>query len=130
MVRTVDTYVVVLAISLCYSLPNLEELFLAFETGKHFKIIQVHEIAKSLWPLTCKALPLFHTILGCDTTSRFSGKDNKSCWDAWKAYPNPTDTLIIRLLDQPQHIKQEDLEVIERYIVVVYQRTCDSQTCN
>ena len=52
---SVDTDVVVFAISLCYSLPNLEELFVAFVTGKHFKIIPVHEIAKSLTSDVCSA---------------------------------------------------------------------------
>ena len=63
-VRTVHTDVVVLAISLCDSLQTLKELFVTIETGRHFKIIP-----------------------GCDTTSGFSGKGKKSCWDALKAYP-------------------------------------------
>ena len=46
-IRTVDTDVVVLAVS-CVRLFNITELWLAFGTGKHLLFIPAHEIADSL----------------------------------------------------------------------------------
>ena len=46
---TVDTDVVVLAVVAAAKL-NLQELWVAFGTGKHFRYIPIHEIAVSLGP--------------------------------------------------------------------------------
>ena len=46
-IRTVDTDVVVLAISV-FSTVSIDELWIAFGTGKSFRYIAVHEIARAL----------------------------------------------------------------------------------
>ena len=80
--RTVDTdiHVVVLAVA---TFPRLamEELCVAFGTGKHLRYIPAHEIAKSLGSEKPKALPMFHAFTGCDTVSSFSTKGKKTAWD-------------------------------------------------
>ena len=76
LVRTVDTDVVVLAVTAAQRL-NLSELWVAFGTGKGLQYLLVHEIAKVLGPERCKALPMFHAITGCDTVSSFAGRGEK-----------------------------------------------------
>lgn len=49
-IRTVDTDVVVLAVA-NYSSMDLDELWLAFGTGKHFRHIPAHELSQGLGPL-------------------------------------------------------------------------------
>jgi hypothetical protein len=66
MIRTIDTDVVALAISIFHIVPVIE-LWIAFGTGKHFRYLAVHDIAKTLGHEKCKALPLFHAMTGCDT---------------------------------------------------------------
>ena len=48
-IRTVDTDVVVLAVS-CVKSFNITELWLAFGTGKHLRFIPAHQIVESLGP--------------------------------------------------------------------------------
>jgi len=69
LIRTVDTDVVVLAIAYEQQL-ELQELFIAFGVGKHFRYLPIHKITTSLTQ-QCEALPfimlsqgviLFHTL--------------------------------------------------------------------
>ena len=63
-IKTVDTDVVVLAISCIKTVVGLEELYIAFGTGKQFKILPVHQIVSNLGTSICKALPLFQALTG------------------------------------------------------------------
>ena len=76
LIRTVDTDVVDLAITSINRL-NLSELWVAFGTGKSFRFIAAHEIANTLGPDRCEALPMFHAFTGCDTVSCFGGRGKK-----------------------------------------------------
>ena len=65
-IRTVDTDVAVLAISLAATLGPEYDLWLAFGTGKHFRYLAAHRIAAKLGIERAQALPMFHTLLtGC-----------------------------------------------------------------
>lgn len=88
-IRTVDTDVVVLAVSSAKRLSNTE-VWIAFGTGKSFRFIAAHEIARALGPDRCKALPVFHAFTGCDTVSFFGGRGKRTAWDTWKAYDDVT----------------------------------------
>ena len=80
-IRTVDTDVVVLAVWVvqeCHRL--IDELWLAFGTGKKFRYIAAHELYASLGPEKSKSLPVFHAITGCDTVSAFAGRGKKAAW--------------------------------------------------
>ena len=59
MLRTVDSDVVVLAVSTVVSMENTQ-LWIAFGTGKHLRYILAHEIATSLGADKPQALPMFH----------------------------------------------------------------------
>ena len=128
LVRTVDTDVVVLAISLFFEL-QATELWVAFGVGKHFRYIPIHDIANQLGADKTLALPLFHALTGCDTTSFFAGKGKKSMWQTWQVYPELTDALL-SLSSQPENIPDECLTTIERFIVLVYNRTSNLTSVN
>jgi len=49
-IRTVDTDVVVLAVAYIQDLENIGNLWIAFGTGKDFRYIPVHELARSIGP--------------------------------------------------------------------------------
>ena len=59
-IRTTDTDVVVLAVSVVHSL-ELTELWIAFGTGKSFRYIAAHNIASNLGKDKAASLPLFHS---------------------------------------------------------------------
>ena len=65
-IRTVDTDVVVLAVTSAQRLKNAE-IWIAFGVGKSFRFLAAHEMARTLGPDWCMALPMFHAFTGCDT---------------------------------------------------------------
>ena len=67
-IRTADTDVVVLAISVVEEI-KVEELWVAFGTGKHFRYAAAHAIASSLGADKSRALPAFHAVTECVTVS-------------------------------------------------------------
>ncbi|GFR58030.1 hypothetical protein ElyMa_000017600 [Elysia marginata] len=79
-IRRVDTDLAVLIVSTVSELGGVLELWVAFGTGKDFRIIAVHEIAESLGPMRCYALSKFHSLMGCDTTSYFQHIGKRIVW--------------------------------------------------
>ena len=69
-IRIADTDVVVLAISVVEEI-KVEELWVAFGTGKHFRYTAAHAIASGLGSDKSRALPAFHAVTDCDTVSFF-----------------------------------------------------------
>ena len=121
MLRTVDTDVVVLAITYSYTGSVLG-------TGKHFRYLGAHCIAKTLGPDKSSVLPLFHAFTGCDTVSAFHGKGKKSAWDTWTAYGELTCAFAVMM--DPVHAVHFDvfMPVIQRFVAVIHDRTSSSET--
>ena len=76
LIRTVNTAVVVLAVSVTHSLGSECELWLAFGTGKYFCYLSAHKITNALGPEKSQAI--FHALTGCDTVSSFVGHGKKT----------------------------------------------------
>jgi len=121
-IRTVDTDVVILAISFFHEL-MLTELWIHFGVGKHVRLIPIHSLAGQLGPAKCKALLLFHAITGCDTVSCFFGRGKKSAWEAWNLYPEVTDAFTTLLLSETEI--QDKIAILERFIIIMYDRTSE-----
>ena len=122
MIQTVDTDVVVLAVAVAQTLPPENELWLAFGTGKNFKYIAAHNIATGLGPEKACALPLFHALTGCDTVSSFNGHGKKTAWAVWAVFPELTHALL-KVSVAPTDIPRDVLATIERFIILLYDRT-------
>ena len=73
LIQTADTDVVVIATSVVEKI-KVEELWVAFGTGKHFRYIAANAIAPSLGADQSRALPAFHAVTDCDTVSFFGWK--------------------------------------------------------
>ena len=89
--RTVDTDVLVLTIVQIQSL-HLSEVWLEFGAGKHYRVIPVHSIAMTIGPTKASALPFYHALTGCDTTSALAGRGKKTGWNTWNTFPEVTST--------------------------------------
>ena len=124
LLRTVDTDVVVLAIAYTYT---ASEIWIVLGTGKHFRYIGVHCIAKTLGPDKSSVLPLFHAFTGCDTDSAFHGKGKKSAWDTWTTYGELTCAFAVMM--DPVHAVHFDvvMPVIQRFVAVMHDRTSSSE---
>ena len=82
----------------------------------------VHLIAEQLGQQRSKALPMFHSITGCDTVSFFSGRGKTSAWDVWKVFPQLTDTFSM-LASVPEEIPEQAMALNKRFVVLLYNRT-------
>ena len=58
-----------------FQILNIEELWVAFGVGKHFRYIRVHQIVNTLGVEKSEALPFLHALKGCDTASAFAGRE-------------------------------------------------------
>ena len=109
--RTVDTDVVVLALTSVQRLKNAE-IWVDFAVGKSIRFLAAHEMARTLGHDRCMALPMFHAFTGCDTVSCFAGRGKRSAWDTRKVYDDVTPALC-SLIANPEFIKcDEDIGAI------------------
>jgi len=127
-IRTVDTDVVILAIAM-FSQINPDELWLAFGSKLHFRYIPIHEVVKELDPAICKTLPVFHAFTGCDTVSAFGGRGKRTAWNVWKVFPEVTKAFEDLMLMEDD-ISDQLLSLLERFVVLLYDRTSDLVTVN
>jgi len=125
LIRTVDSDVVTIAVS-SFELIKAEELWIGFGTGKKFRYIPVHEIVTSLGPQKARCLGVFHAFTGCDTVSSFDGRGKKSAWDRWTSFPAVSEAFS-SLANFPTEISTETMELLERFVVLLYDRTSHSQ---
>jgi len=115
------TDVVVLAVAAVATL-DLKELWVSYETGKKHRILTAHLFAKALSPTKSKRLPIFHALTGCDATSFFAGYGKRTAWAVWENFPNVTSTFL-ELAGTSSSISEENLCTIERFIILIYDRT-------
>ena len=81
LVRTVDTDVVVILIGKLHHLITLCQdvsIWVAFGTGNNFTYHHINDIYEELGREKSLALPIFHSFMGCDTTSAFFRRGKKS----------------------------------------------------
>ena len=123
-IRTVDSDVVVIAI-LVFTTLGLSQLWVGFGSGKTFRDIPVHDICSYLGPSTSVALPLFHALTGCDTTSQFLGCGKKTAWASWQNTPGLTETLVALTHDPTIfNIGSPHMRTLERFVVIMYSKAC------
>ena len=126
-VRTVDTDVLIIFIGLFHdmiaSCPSAA-IWIGLGMGKYVQYISVNSTCAFLGPETSRALPMFHSFTGCDTTSCFFGKGKKSAWEAWKSFPDVTEAFTF-LENHPYyqlHVDDSIFKLLERFTVVLYDK--------
>ena len=127
MIKTVDTDVVVLSIAAMTCMPA-EELWIAFGTGRNLRYIPIHDISVRLGTDVCKALPMFHSFTGCDTVSSFYSIGKKTAWNIWQVFPEVTDVFV--KLSCPCEVTDSDIEVLQRFTILLYNRTSEETEVN
>ena len=120
-IRSNDTDVVVLAISVV-SILQADEVWVTHGSGKNVQNIPVHAVATSLGRDKASTLPIFHALTGCDTVSFFNGRGKRTAWDVWGVFPELTP--VLRVLEaSPKEITDDCMAVLERFVVLLYDRT-------
>lgn len=128
MIRTVDTDVVIIATAAFSLLTNIEELWIAFGTGKHYRYIPIHQYVVVLGA-KASALPYFHALTSCDTVSSFNDRGKKTAWDTWTSFPEATATFSI-LSNMPSELSAEHLSTVVRFVNLLYDRTSSFVSVN
>ena len=128
LIQATDTDVVVLAIRTASVLEGCE-LWVAFGHGKTFRYIAAHSMATKLGAESCQGLLFLHAFSGCDTVSSFCGIGKKTAWDVWRSSED-FRALFSRLSLTPAEISDDDMKILERYVVLMYKRTSDLQSVN
>ena len=127
-VRTVDTDIVVLSTSVASRLRNygMEELWISFGTGKDFRHIPIHELARGLGDDRSVVMPLFHAMTGCDTVSYFANIGKKTAWQRWNSFPEMTEALLmLQVADElePEALPESACQTIEKFVVSLYDKS-------
>ena len=125
-VRTVDTDVLVLAVTASQWL-NTTELWVAFGTGKGFRHL---EMAKTLGPERCIALPMFHAFTGCDTVSFFFGRGKKTACGTWMNFDDITSAFCALAATPDVSAIDDRMEPLERFVILLYDRTSSQESVN
>ena len=90
-IKTVDTDVVVIAVAVFHHL-ELEVLWIEFGTGKNRRWLTIHNYENELDEDICTSLLFWFCFTGCDTVSSFAGRGKKIACNAWRSFPEITDT--------------------------------------
>ena len=72
---------------------------------------------------------MFHALTGCDTVSSFSGRGKEAARDVWNVFPGLTPVLKVMLM-LPEDIEDTCLDVIERFVILLYDRTSSLSKVN
>ena len=66
---------------------------------------------------------MFHALTGCDTVSFFNGRGKRTAWDVWGVFPKLTPVLRVLKKASPKEITDDCMAVLERFVVLLYDRT-------
>eukprot|EP00794_Sanderia_malayensis_P013061 gene13061-14405_t len=127
-IKTVDTDVMVLGVAAVVRIRNLK-LYIAFGSGKTFRYINVNEVSQFLGSQRSLALPMFHSLTGCDTVSFLAGRGNKTAMDIWNSYEDLTEALL-QVMNHPGTEINECFAIIEQFIVYLYDRGSTLESVN
>ena len=79
-------------------------------------------IVSSIGPQKAGRILYFHAFTGCDVVSAFRGKGKKTAWLTWNICDEVSETFI-NLSQHPTSISDLDLHRLERFVVLMYDRS-------
>ena len=127
LIQATDTDVVVIATAVAHTLDC--ELWVAFGHGDKVQFIPCHLLSSKLGPLTSEGLLYFQAFTGCDVTSAFRGIGKKTAWSVYIGMPE-LQQLFADLSKQPTLLSESEFELIERFTVLLYQKTSELTSVN
>ena len=115
-----DTDVVVIALY-AYHCLNVDELWIDFGRGQNQRYYPIHEYSNILGKEKCDALTFWYAFTGCDTVSQFAGRGKKTAWATWNLFQDATKSF--RRLSSIDISDEDDIKVVERFTILMYDRT-------
>ena len=102
---------------------------MSFGIGASHRFIPIHEIVFQLDSQVSSNLVAFHAFTGCDTTSGFCGRGKKTAWATWSVFPEVSNAFN-ELSMLPNVMSDESMAYIERFVVLLYDRTSEDSSVN
>ena len=130
-IRAVDTDVLVLAVSVYEELKDgIEKLWVDFCGGKNRKFVPIHETFQRIGEVKAHGLPFFHAFSGCDQVSLLPHVAKHTAWQVWCLF-DVISNVFSDLNQQPTLMQvQEAMPTIERFTVLLYNRTSNCLKTN
>ena len=126
LIKTADTDIVVIAVAFV-SYHAIPQLWVAFGTGKDFRYVAVHKIARALGQTYSAALPFFHAFTGCDTVSFINRIGKKTAWKIFRLDPSFAK-LFASLTPDLTSVPEKTMSSIERFTILLFARS-SNETC-
>ena len=122
-IQTVDSDILILSFGYAGISKDvgIEKLFVIY--GPNRKCYDIFENMNHFGAAVCEALPFFHALTGCDTTSSFYKIGKTTFWAAWMKIHQHDHSLtnaFIRLSNQPTDIDTDTLNIISQFIYQCY----------
>jgi hypothetical protein len=115
--------VVVISVYAFSRMSGIIELWIDFGVGKNRKMVPIHEINGKLSREVVSNMPFFHAFTGCDTVSSFCGIGKRTAWKTWQAYTDVNVAFAQLSMATSGTVTDEIMQCIERYTVLLYDRT-------
>ena len=128
-VKTLDTDVVLILVSFFHALASqqnsLTDIIVEFGPKSSHKDINIRNLATSLGQILCQAIPFFHSLTGCDTTSAFRNVGKRKAYDLLKQFPEAQRVFESIFLKPFQNLMEEDdkFKVIVQFVIWCYRKT-------
>ena len=122
-IRTVDTDVILLLIAYRHQEVNTNSrVFACMAVGKEEKYYDINSISSLLGQEKCQALPFFHAVTGCDSTSYFFNQGKCKFWDRWEEFSLKDELTSVfgQLGRKPSTVTDEQALLLEKYVSFVY----------
>ena len=131
LIKTVDSDVIVISVTVFNQLQGVNELWIEFGRGKTLKYIPIHEIVNSLGKVSSRAVSFLHALSGCDTTSAVAGKGKLSFYNTWSQLPEITPTFAkLGNVTDVNLVTDDDFTQIERFFIILCSPTLNTENIN
>ena len=108
---------------------GLDKMRVSFGRGEKEKWIPIHEVVQAIGPEKTRGIIFFHASSGCDIGSAFNGKSKKSVWKIWEVC-DEVSNIFAKLSVYPLSIDDSDLQALERFVVLMYDRSSNINSVN
>ena len=132
-VNSQDTDVLIIILGFFHQLQaryNFNDIVIDFGLTNRYS---VSTIAEKLGAVVCQALPFFHALTGCDTTSAFKNIGKKTAYEVMlKVLPDIQNTFSTYFFHPFKQITKAspEFKAIERYVILLYSRTSSHTSVN
>lgn len=131
-IRTNDTDVVVLLVAYMpkfLEIGNVVQVVAVCGVGFNTNYLSVNTIAVYVGLERCKELLFLHSLSGSDYTSSFFHVGKLKFWDAWLTNSDVSETFLLYSNRPTLPLRNEDLEVIESFVISLYDSESDISSC-